>query len=114
MDQQTSYQRNNPNYAAREAYIDRRMKGHTLFFRKIYHTLYTINDFLLGLWFFIGSICFYFEGPWRILGVTLFVLASFQFLVRPTIRLVHEFHARRHYGHEYDRQSYSEQRGERK
>lgn len=93
----------NQENASRNAYIESRMKNHTPFFKKIYHTLYTINDFLLGLWFFIGSICFYFEGPWRVLGVTLFVVASFQFLIRPTIRLVHEFHARRHYGREYDR-----------
>lgn len=106
MKQEPSHQWETSNYETREDYIDRRMQGHTLFFRKIYHTLYTINDFLLGLWFFIGSICFYFEGPWRVLGVTLFVLASFQFLVRPTIRLTHEFHARRHYGNEYDRQDY--------
>ncbi|MDX6152808.1 YrhK family protein [Marinococcus sp. PL1-022] len=91
------------DYSSRNEYIESRMKNHTPFFKKIYNTLYTINDFLLGLWFFIGSICFYFEGPWRILGVTLFVVASFQFLIRPSIRLIHEFHARRHYGREYDR-----------
>lgn len=95
---------NNQENAARNEYIENRMKDHTPFFKKIYHSLYTINDFLLGLWFFIGSICFYFEGPWRVLGVTLFVVGSLQLLIRPTIRLIHEFHARRHYGREYDRQ----------
>lgn len=103
MNPEEAANQNNQEDASRNEYIENRMQSHTPFFKKIYHTLYTINDFLLGLWFFIGSICFYFEGPWRILGVTLFVLASFQFLIRPTIRLIHEFHARRHYGKEYDR-----------
>ncbi|WP_440972298.1 YrhK family protein [Marinococcus luteus] len=103
MNARVADKRNNQGNSSRDAYIENRMQSHTPFFKKVYHTLYTINDFLLGLWFFIGSICFYFEGPWRVLGVTLFVVASFQFLIRPTIRLVHEFHARRHYGREYDR-----------
>ncbi|WP_102336332.1 YrhK family protein [Salimicrobium jeotgali] len=94
----------NEENSSRETYINARMQKHSPFFRKIYHTLYTINDFLLGLWFFLGSVCFYFEEPWRMIGVTLFVLGSFQFLLRPSIRLFHEFHARRHYGEEYDKQ----------
>ncbi|MCD5324991.1 YrhK family protein [Pontibacillus sp. HN14] len=75
---------------------------HDLFFKKPYQILYTLNDILLGLWFFIGSICFYFEGTVKTWGVTLFVIGSFQLLIRPTIRLVHRIHLKKYYKEEYE------------
>ncbi|MBH0229036.1 YrhK family protein [Halobacillus sp. KCTC 3957] len=77
-----------------------------LFVKKGYDTLYTINDVLLGLWFLIGSICFYFETL-KMWGVTLFVLGSVQMLIRPTIRLVHHFQLRNEYEDEYERKNNS-------
>ncbi|QNI04206.1 YrhK family protein [Halomonas sp. SH5A2] len=52
-----------------------------------YEVLSMINDFLLGIWFTIGSVCFFFEGELKTLGVWLFVIGSLQLLIRPTIRL---------------------------
>ncbi|GAE91971.1 hypothetical protein JCM21714_944 [Gracilibacillus boraciitolerans JCM 21714] len=85
----------------REDYVNHKMEKHNRFYKNIYNVLYTINDFTIAIWFLIGSILFYFESlkNW---GVTLFVIASFQFLIKPTIRLVHEVQARKHYGNEYD------------
>ncbi|MBZ5488516.1 YrhK family protein [Halomonas aquamarina] len=52
-----------------------------------YEVLSMLNDFLLGLWFSVGSVCFFFEGGVRDAGVWLFLLGSVQLLVRPAIRL---------------------------
>ncbi len=86
----------------KQQYVDVQMGKHDLFFKKNYNILYTLNDILLGLWFFIGSIFFYFESL-KTWGVTLFVIGSFQLLIRPTIRLVHRFHLRKHYKKEYEK-----------
>ncbi|UOR10859.1 YrhK family protein [Halobacillus amylolyticus] len=87
---------------SKQDYVDIKMGNHDLFVKKGYDMMYTINDFLLGMWFLIGSIFFYFESlkDW---GVTLFVLGSVQMLIRPTIRLFHRFQLRKHYENEYDR-----------
>ncbi|OLO12951.1 hypothetical protein BTW10_01680 [Chromohalobacter japonicus] len=47
----------------------------------------TVNDLLLGLWFTIGSICFFYQGSVKEAGIWLFVLGSVQLLIRPVIRL---------------------------
>ncbi|WP_447927905.1 MULTISPECIES: YrhK family protein [unclassified Vreelandella] len=52
-----------------------------------YEALSIINDFLIGLWFVIGSFCFFYEGVIQTLGVWLFVVGSVQLLIRPSIRL---------------------------
>ncbi|WP_255437482.1 YrhK family protein [Thalassobacillus sp. CUG 92003] len=93
----------NAQNQTKDEYVNHQMGQHSNFYKHIYHVLYTINDFLLGLWFFIGSIFFYFDSL-KTWGVTLFVLASLQFVIKPTIRLVHEFHAKNHYRNEYDEQ----------
>ncbi|WP_394218277.1 YrhK family protein [Halobacillus trueperi] len=86
----------------KQKYIDLHVGKHDIFFKKTYDILYTINDVLLGLWFLIGSIFFYFEHL-KTWGVTLFVLGSIQMLIRPTIRLVHYFHMRKVYGDQYEK-----------
>ncbi|MGR9048678.1 YrhK family protein [Halobacillus faecis] len=87
----------------KQKYIDLHVGKHDVFFKKTYDILYTVNDVLLGIWFLIGSIFFYFDmKTW---GVTLFVLGSTQMLIRPTIRLVHYFHMRKEYGKQYDKTS---------
>lgn len=82
-------------------YVEIKMGHHGLFFKKGYEVWYTLNDILLGVWFLIGSVCFYFESlkEW---GVSLFVLGSVQMLIRPTIRLIHRFHLKKHYKKEYE------------
>ncbi len=52
-----------------------------------YEALSILNDFMLGIWFTIGSVCFFYEGSLRTLGVWLFVIGSVQLLFRPAIRL---------------------------
>ncbi|MFD2639996.1 YrhK family protein [Piscibacillus salipiscarius] len=94
----------NAQHQSREDYIDEQMQQHKRFYKKIYNVLYTLNDFTVAFWFLIGSIFFYFESL-KTWGVTLFVLASFQFAIKPTIRLIHEIKARGHYGREYDQQN---------
>ncbi len=88
---------------SKDEYVDIQMGKHDLFFKKGYNIFYTINELLLGLWFLIGSIFFYFETL-KTWGVTLFVLGSLQMLIRPTIRLIHRFHLRKHYQKEYEKQ----------
>lgn len=87
----------------RDDYVNSRMKQHNRFYKNIYNVLYTINEFIIALLFLIGSVLFYFKAleTW---AITLFVIASFQFIIKPSIRLVHEIKARKHYGEEYDRQ----------
>ncbi|MED3982239.1 YrhK family protein [Priestia megaterium] len=51
----------------------------------------TINDFLIGICFLIGSILFFYDSLKNI-GVWLFILESVQLLIRPTVQLVHGFH----------------------
>lgn len=69
--------------------------GHEqLVIRRRYEVLSITNDFLISIWFFVGSILFLYpslvtNGTW------LFILGSFQLMIRPTIRLAGYFHLRR-------------------
>jgi len=69
--------------------------GHEqLIIRRRYETLSIFNDFLVALWFLIGSVFFLypqleFDGTW------LFILGSLQLLIRPTIRLIAHIHLKR-------------------
>ncbi|WP_252106128.1 MULTISPECIES: YrhK family protein [unclassified Halomonas] len=55
-----------------------------------YEALSIVNDILIGIWFVIGSVCFFFEGSVQTIGVWLFLIGSVQLLIRPLIRL-HRF-----------------------
>ncbi|RUR33094.1 YrhK family protein [Vreelandella nanhaiensis] len=62
--------------------------GHQeLVIHRRYEAFSMLNDFLLGIWFTFGSICFFFEGTVKTVGVCLFVVGSLQLLIRPAIRL---------------------------
>lgn len=52
-----------------------------------YEVLSMINDFMLGIWFTVGSVCFFYQGAVQTVGVWLFVIGSIQLLIRPAIRL---------------------------
>ncbi len=52
-----------------------------------YEVLSIVNDLMLGVWFSIGSVCFFYEGGLKTLGVWLFVIGSVQLTIRPLIRL---------------------------
>lgn len=69
--------------------------GHEeLILRRRYELLSLANDFLIGLWFLIGSVAFFYPA-WEDAGIWLFVLGSAQLLARPAIRLVHRVSVRR-------------------
>lgn len=70
-----------------------RMGRDELVIRQRYQTISILNDFLIGIWFLIGSIAFFWPA-WEHTGVWLFVLGSAQLIVRPTIRLAHRIHLR--------------------
>lgn len=69
--------------------------GHEeLVIRRRYETLSIINDFLIAIWFLAGSILFLFPEL-EIWAVWFFIIGSFQFLIRPTIRLIGQMHVQR-------------------
>ncbi|MFA9462225.1 YrhK family protein [Thiohalorhabdus methylotrophus] len=70
-----------------------RMGREELIIRQRYQAASILNDFLIGLWFLLGSIAFFWH-TWQDTGIWLFVLGSAQLLVRPMIRLAHQVHLR--------------------
>ncbi|SFM32451.1 YrhK family protein [Salibacterium qingdaonense] len=79
----------------KENYVDISLGRYEFFFQKRYTVLNTVNDFLIGLEFLIGSF-FFFSEPLKDAGIWLFVIGSFQLIIRPAIRLVHDFHLKKH------------------
>lgn len=71
-----------------------RLGREELIIRRRYEVLSIINDFLIAIWFLIGSILFLFP-EYETAAIWLFIVGSFQFLVRPTIRLVSHIHIKR-------------------
>lgn len=66
--------------------------GHEqLIIRRRYEIISILNDFLVAVWFFIGSLFFLYPSM-ETAGVWLFIIGSFQLLLRPTIRLAAHFH----------------------
>lgn len=69
--------------------------GHEeLIIRRRYEVLSIINDFLIAIWFLVGSILFLFP-EYEKAAIWLFIIGSFQFLVRPAIRLIGHLHIQR-------------------
>ncbi|WP_370232519.1 YrhK family protein [Marinobacter nauticus] len=69
--------------------------GHEeLIIRRRYEMISIINDFFIAIWFLVGSILFLFPKH-ETAAIWLFIIGSFQFLVRPTIRLISHIHIRR-------------------
>lgn len=56
-----------------------------------YEKLYTLNDFSASLFFLVGSIMFFYESL-MIPATWCFTLGSVNFMLRPTIKVVREFH----------------------
>ncbi|QTP57933.1 YrhK family protein [Billgrantia antri] len=65
-----------------------------LVIRRRYETLSIANDFLIAIWFLAGSILFLYPSMESV-AAWLFIIGSFQFLIRPTIRLVSHLHLQR-------------------
>ncbi|MBM7335115.1 MAG: YrhK family protein [Alcanivorax sp.] len=69
--------------------------GHEeLVIRRRYETLSIINDFLIAIWFLVGSILFLYPSLAEP-AAWLFIIGSFQFLIRPTLRLLSHIHLQR-------------------
>lgn len=62
--------------------------------RRRYEVVSILNDFLIAIWFFIGSVLFLYPSQERA-AAWLFVIGSAQFLVRPTLRLAAHIHLQR-------------------
>ncbi|GAA4612237.1 YrhK family protein [Saccharopolyspora hordei] len=70
--------------------------GHDeLVVRQRYEVLSIVNDFLIALWFIIGSLLFFSEST-ATAGTWLFLLGSCELAVRPVIRLSRYVHLRRY------------------
>ncbi len=65
-----------------------------LVIRRRYETAVLANDFLIGLWFTLGSLAFL-SPTYESAGAWIFVMASVQYLVRPSIRLASNIHLQR-------------------
>lgn len=59
-----------------------------------YETAILFNDFLIALWFILGS-AFFLIPKLENIGAWIFLVASIQFLVRPTIGLFRNIHLKR-------------------
>jgi hypothetical protein len=59
-----------------------------------YEVALIFNDFLIALWFVIGSACFLVPRL-STLGALIFLFASLQFMVRPLIGLIRHLHLKR-------------------
>ncbi len=67
--------------------------------RQRYEFISIANDVLIGLWFLVGTIMFFYPSMvyW---GTWLFLIGSIEMLIRPTIRLVRHLHLKRFHANE--------------
>jgi len=69
--------------------------GHEeLIIRRRYEVISIINDFFIAIWFLLGSILFLYPEYERV-AIWMFIIGSFQFLIRPTVRLISHIHVKR-------------------
>lgn len=71
-----------------------RLGDEELVIRRRYEALSIANDFLIALWFLVGSVLFLYPSLEKT-AVWMFIIGSFQFLIRPTIRLISHIHLQR-------------------
>lgn len=62
--------------------------------RQRYEVVSIVNDLLIGTWFVIGSVLFFFSSL-STAGTWLFLVGSLQMLVRPAIRFRRRVHLQR-------------------
>lgn len=58
---------------------------------KYYEMAITVAEFLAALLFLVGSVFFFYETL-KYFGTWMFVIGSTFFVIRPTVRLIREFH----------------------
>lgn len=83
-----------PKLKNKEDYLNLEIGNYEVWVRKRYKTLYTLNDFMIGLWFLSGSILFLFEST-QTVAAWLFIAGSLQLVMRPAISLANDFHVKR-------------------
>ena len=89
---------NNPNG---DDELTFRLGHERLIIQRRYEIASILNDFVIALWFLVGSILFLFP-EYETAAVWLFIFGSFQFLVRPSIRLIRHIHLERAPGSSWD------------
>ena len=62
-----------------------------LVIRRRYEVLSIVNDVLIAVWFTVGSFLFFSDAT-TYTGTWLFVIGSFELLIRPIIRLTRHVH----------------------
>lgn len=67
---------------------------HEVIIRRRYEVASIVNDFMIAIWFLIGSILFLFP-EWETVAIWFFIIGSFQFLIRPTLRLASHIHLKK-------------------
>lgn len=63
--------------------------------RQRYEVVGIINDFLIALWFIVGSILF-FQPSTATAGTWMFLAGSIELAIRPVIRLTRHLHLQRY------------------
>ena len=77
-----------------EGQLTLRIGQERLVIQRRYEVISIANDFVIALWFLVGSILFLFP-QFEQAASWLIILGSFQFLIRPSIRLVRHIHLRK-------------------
>ncbi len=77
-----------------DTHLKARSGQEELIIRRRYEITSIINDFLIAIWFLLGSILFLFP-EYEKAAIWMFIIGSFQFLIRPTIRLLSHIHMKR-------------------
>jgi len=65
-----------------------------LVIRQRYEVASIANDILIGVWFVIGSVFFFYDSL-AYAGTWFFVIGSVEMLIRPIIRLLRHLHLKR-------------------
>ena len=68
-----------------------KLRHEEIVIRRRYETLSIANDFFIAIWFLTGSILFLYPID-ETVAVWCFIVGSFQFMVRPSIRLIGNIH----------------------
>ncbi len=75
--------------------IDVNFEKRKVIIEQRYEWLYIFNDLMLGVWFVVGSILFFYKQLtyW---GTWLFLIGSAQMMIRPGIQMAHKLHMRKY------------------
>lgn len=71
--------------------IDVDLQTHTVVIHERYEHLRILSDLLLGVWFLVGSVMFFY-AHWTYWGTWLFVAGSVQMIIGPFIKIVQRVH----------------------